>query len=105
MRTDTVLQSIPFVAAIALLVPGVLRLRRFLFIASFEVLFIASIFALASDGSSEAFSFIGGFFSLFGLACVGLSSRLKPGSFISRTGLGTIGALLVVLGSIGIMLL
>jgi hypothetical protein len=102
---DTVFQSIPFVAAITLLVTGVLRLRRFLFIASFAVLLMACIFALASDGTSAAFNFIGGFVLLFGLACAGLSSRLKPGSFISRSGLGAIGALLFALGLFGMMLL
>lgn len=102
---DTVIQSIPFVAAITLLVTGVLRLRQFLFLASFAVLLMACIYAIASDGSSAAFSFIGGFVLLFGLACVGLSSRLKPGNFISRTGLAAIGALLFVLGVFGTMLL
>ncbi|MGA2751012.1 MAG: hypothetical protein ABSG59_19765 [Verrucomicrobiota bacterium] len=102
---DTVFESIPFVAAIALLVTGVLRLRRFLFISSFIVLLMACIFALANDGSSAAFSFIGNFVLLFGLACAGLSSRLKPGSFISRGGLGAIGALLFFIGLLGTMLI
>lgn len=102
---DTFLQSLPFVAAIGLLVAGVLRLRRFLFVASFPMLLGACIFALAADGTSAAFNFMGGFFLLFSLACVVLSRRLQPGAFVSRDGLGAIGTLLFFLGLFGLMIL
>ncbi len=97
-------QSLPFVAAIAFLIIGVIKLRKFLFIASFLILVAACIFALATDGSSGAFSFMGCFVLIFGLVCVVLSRFLRPGSFISRDGLRGIGALLLVLGFAGIMI-
>jgi|ERR1017187_1838247 hypothetical protein len=102
---DTFIQSLPFVAAISLLIIGVVRLRRFLFIASFPVLIGACLFALAADGSSGAFSFMGGFVLVFGLVCVVLSRRLKPGSFVSRDGLGAVGALFFFLGLAGMMMI
>ena len=98
---DTFIQSMPFVAAISFLIIGVVKLRRFLFIASFPVLIGACLFALAADGSSAAFNFMGGFVLIFGLVCVVLSRRIKPGSFISRDGLGAIGALFFFLGLLG----
>jgi len=102
---DAFLQSLPFVAAIGLVVTGVVRRRKFLFVASFPMLLGACIFALTADGSSAAFNFMGGFFLLFGLACVVLSRRLQPGTFVSRDGLGAIGALLFFLGLFGLMIL
>ena len=102
---DTFIQSLPFVAAISLLVTGVVRLRRSLFIASFLVLVAACIFALVADGSSAAFGLMGGFVLLFGLACLILSRRLQPGGFVSHDGLGSIGALFFCLGLAGMMIL
>jgi hypothetical protein len=98
-------QSLPFVAAISLLVTGVVRLRRFLFIASFPVLIGACGYALIADGSSAAFGFMGCFVLIFGLACVALSRRIQPGSFVSRDGLGAIGALFFFLGLAGMMII
>jgi hypothetical protein len=97
-------QSLPFIVAISLLITGVMRLRRFLFIASFTLLIGACVFALVADGSSAAFSFMGGFVLVFGLVCVVLSRRLKPRSFVSRDGLGAIGALFFFLGLAGMMI-
>jgi hypothetical protein len=105
MHMDTVVESIPFLAALILLVAGVLRLSRLIFISSFVVLLAACIFARASEGSSEVFNFIGCFVLVFGLACAGLSPRLKPGSFIPRSVLGAIGAFLFFLGFLLMMLL
>jgi hypothetical protein len=105
IRMDTLLQSLPFVAAIGLLVGGVVRLRRFLFVASFPVLFGACVFALAADGTSAAFNFMGGFLLLFGLAYLVLRRRLQPGTFVSRDGLGAIGVLLFFIGLFGLMIL
>ena len=99
------IQSLFFVAAVLLLVAGVVRLRRFLFIASFPVLLGVCIFALAADGTSGAFNFIGGFVLLFGAVCLVLSGRLQPGAFVSRDRLGAIGALLFFLGLFGLMIL
>ncbi len=50
-RMDTICQTIPFVAAITLLVTGVLRLRRFLFVASFVMILIQSVVAAAAEDS------------------------------------------------------
>ena len=102
---DTLLQSLPFVVAIGLLVGGVVTPRRFLFVVSFPVLLGACIFALAVDGTSAAFNFAGGFLLLFGLACLALSRRVQPGTFVSRDGLGAIGTLLFFLGFFGLMIL
>jgi hypothetical protein len=92
------------VAAITLLVIGVVRQRRFLFIASFVVLPLACMVAVASDESSEVYNFIGAHLMLCGLVCALLSWRLKPGGFISRPGLADIGVLLFVLGFFGTMI-
>jgi len=102
---DTFIKSLPFFAAISLLIIGVLRLRKFLFIASFPVLIGACLFALAAEGSSAAFNFMGGFVFLFGLVCILLSRRLQPGTFVTRDGLGAIGTLLFFLGLFGLMIL
>ena len=98
-------QSLPFIASISLLVIGLLRMRRFLFMASFPVLGLACLYDLASDGSSGAFSFMGVFVLVFGLICIALSGRIRPGSFVSRDGLRSIGALLFVLGFAGTMII
>jgi len=102
---ETFIQSLPFVAAISLLVVGIVRLRRLLFIAAFPVLLGACIFTLAADGTSAAFNFIGGFFLLFGFACLALNRRSQPGTFISREGLRAIGILFLFLGLFGLMIL
>ena len=102
---DTFIQTLPFVVAISLLVSGVVRLRRFLFIASFLVLIGACLFALIAYGSSAAFSFIGCFVLLYGLTCIVLSRRLPASRFVSRDGLGAIGALFFFLGLAGMMML
>jgi hypothetical protein len=101
---DDFYRSLPFIAAISLLAIGVLRLKRFLFMASFPILLLACLLDLVSDGSSEAFNFMGGFVLIFGLICIALSSRARPGSFVSRVGLRLIGALLFVLGFAGAMI-
>jgi hypothetical protein len=41
---------------------------------------------------------------MFGLACAALSRVLPPGSFVSRSGLGAIGALFFFLGLAGTMI-
>lgn len=98
-------QAWPFLVAISLLVVGVVRQRRFLFGASLVVLMGACTLAFVTTGSSAAFSFVGGFVLVFGLVGVGLSRRLKPGGFVSRKGLGALGALLFFLGFAGMLML
>ena len=102
---DTLMESFPFVAAISLLVIGVVKLRQFLFIASFLLLPVACYFALIVDGSSGAFGFMGGFLLLFGTTCILLSRRVRPGSFVSGDGLVSTGALFLVLGMGGMMII
>jgi len=63
------------------------------------------MFALAADGSSAAFNFMGVFVLIFGLACFVMSRRLQPGSFVSRDGLGAIGVLFFFLGFFGLMII
>ena len=95
---DIFLRFLPFFAAESLLVWSLWRLRRFVFVASFLVLFLASVFAVASEGSSAVFSFIGFCVIVFGLTCMLLGNRIPPGSFVSRSNLRAIGALFFVLG-------
>jgi hypothetical protein len=102
---DNFCQSLPFIASLALLVAGVERRSRFLFLASFPVLLLACIYDLVSDGSSEAFNFMGFFLLIFGLMCILLSSQVKSYSFVSKGGLRAIGALLFVLGFAGTMII
>jgi hypothetical protein len=104
MSMDDFYRSLPFIASISLLVIGVLRLRRFLFVASFPILLLACFLDLVSDGSSGAFNFMGAFVLIFGLVCIALSGRIRPGSFLSGGGLRLIGALLFVLGFAGTMI-
>jgi hypothetical protein len=76
-----------------------------LFVASFPVLVAACIVAQATDGTSAAFNVIGGFLFIFGFVCFVLSRCLKPGSSVSRDGLGAIGVLFIVLGFAGFMII
>ena len=91
-------------APILLLVVGVSKSRRFLFIAAFLILAFGSVATLAADGSSAAFNVIGGYLFAFGFTCFVLSRRLKPGGIASRDGLGAIGVLFIVLGFFGFII-
>ncbi|MGD1084025.1 MAG: hypothetical protein ABSA47_04640 [Verrucomicrobiota bacterium] len=85
---EILLRVLPFVAAEFLLIWGVLQLCRIAFIASFVVLLLAAIYAIASEPSSEIFGFIGSCVNVFGLSCVFLAERVGKGAFISKRGLG-----------------
>ena len=98
-------QCFPFVAAFALLFVGVLRMRKFLFVSSFIVLLGACFYDLAADGSSGAFAIIGASLLLFGFFCVILSFRLPARRFISAGTMRAIGALFIVLGFAGAMII
>jgi hypothetical protein len=102
---SVIYQSLPFLAAISLLIVGVVRLRRFLFIASFLVLVLASIFTLIADGTSEAISFAGGFILLFGVVCLVLSRNLRPNDFASCAGLRFTGTSFISFGFVLMMVI
>ena len=102
---DAFCQITAMFAPILLLIVGVLKSRRFLFVAAFPILVAGCIVTLAVDGSSAAFNVIGGYFFAFGSVCFVLSRCLRPGNFVSRDGLGAIGVLFIVLGFAGFMII
>jgi hypothetical protein len=103
---DIFLRSIPFAIAEALLVWGVVRLRPVPFVASFIALIMACGIAVASEGSSAIFGFIGICVIVFGIICIGLGEKLGTGrGIVSRCGLRAIGAMLFFLGLAGLFVL
>src|SRR5687767_14306626 len=103
---DTLLRTLPFIAAEVLLLWGVLRLRPVAFVGSFVVLVVACVYSLVSEGSSAVFSFIGLCVIVFAVTCIALGERLSAGGrFVSRNGLRAIGAVLFFLGVSGLLVL
>jgi len=97
---------VPFAIAEALLLWGVLGLRRVMFITSFITLAVGCIYAVVSVGSSAVFSLIGLGLMLFAATCILLGEKLRSeDAFVSRRGLRAIGALLFFLGFAGQFLL
>jgi hypothetical protein len=86
------------VAAIMLLVLGVLKSRQILYLGSFAVLIEACIAAFICDMSSGAFNTAGGILMMFGVACIILSRVKKSSSIIKPRSLYGIGLTLCVIG-------
>jgi hypothetical protein len=99
----SLLNAPPILTAIGLLAIGILRRRPVLFYALFPALFLACAAEGAGNSSSGSYDDMGGLVLAFGLACVALSTRLKPGAFVSARNLSAIGALLCFIGMMGLM--
>ena len=99
----SLLNVLPILTAIGLLAIGVLWRRPVVFYASFPALFLACAAEGAANPSSGSYNDMGGLVLGFGVACVALSTRLKPGAFVSARNLSAIGVLLCFIGMVGLL--